>query len=49
MGPLTSEITFTKKQIISRSKTAVVLAELNFETILLNTEYVLRCVKTVMY
>ena len=30
MGPLTSEITFAKKKITSRSKTALVLARIEF-------------------
>ena len=30
MGPLASEITFAKKKIISRSKTALVLARIEF-------------------
>ena len=30
MGPLVSEITFAKKKIISRSKTALVLARIEF-------------------
>ena len=47
MGPLTSEITFAMKKIISRLKTALVISRINFERILRNTEYVLRCLKTV--
>ena len=47
MGRLASEITFAKKKIISRSKQLLNLLELNFERILRNTEYVMRCLKTV--
>ena len=47
MGPLASEITFAKKKIIYVQNYLLYLLELNFERILRNTEYVLRCLKTV--
>ena len=46
MGPLASEITFAKKKIIYVKKQLLYLLELNFERILHDTEYVLRCLKT---
>ena len=47
MGPLASEITFAKKKLYHVKKQLFYLLELNFERILHNTEYVLRCLKTV--
>ena len=49
MGPLASEITFAtkKKKLYHVQKQLFYLLELNFERILHNTEYVLRCLKTV--
>ena len=46
-GPLASEITFAKKKLYHIQKQLFYLLELNFERILHNTEYVLRCLKTV--
>ena len=43
MGPLVSEITFAKKKLYHVQKQLLLLLELNFERILRNTEYVLRC------
>ena len=47
MGPLASEITFARKKLYHVQKQLLYLLELNFERILRNTEYVLRCLKTV--
>ena len=47
MGLLASEITFAKKKIYHVQKQLLYSLELNFERILHNTEYVLRCLKTV--
>ena len=47
MGPLALEITFAKKKLHRVQKQLLYLLELNFERILHNTEYVLRCLKTV--
>ena len=47
MRPLASEITFDKKKIYHVQKQLLYLLGLNFERILHNTEYVLRCSKTV--
>ena len=47
MGPLASEITFAKKKLYHVQKQLLYLLELNFERILHNTKYVLRCLKTV--
>ena len=47
MGLLSSEITFAKKKIYHVQKQLLYSLELNFERILHNTEYVLRCLKTV--
>ena len=47
MEPLASEITFAKKKIYHVEKQLLYLLELNFERILQNTEYVLRCLKKV--
>jgi len=46
MGPLASEITFAKKKLYHIQKQLLYLLELNFERILHNTKYVLRCLKT---
>ena len=49
MGPLASEITFAnwRKKLYHFQKQLLSLLELNFERILHNTEYILRCLKTV--
>ena len=47
MGPLASEITFAKKKLHRVQKQLLYLLKSNFERILHNTEYVLRCLKTV--
>ena len=48
MGLLASEITFAKqKKLYHIEKQLLYLLELNFERILHNTEYVLRCLKKV--
>ena len=47
MGLLASEIIFAKKKLYDVQNHLLFLLELNFERILHNTEYVLRCLKTV--
>ena len=47
MGLLASEIPFAKKKLYLVKKQLLYLLELNFERILHNTKYVLRCLKTV--
>ena len=48
MGPHVSEIAFAKKNVsLTFKKKLFYLLELNFERILHNAKYVLRCLKTV--
>ena len=47
MGPLASEILLPRKKLYHVEKQLLYLLELNFERILHNTEYVLRCLKKV--
>ena len=47
MEPFASEMAFAKKKLYHVLNQVLYLLEMNFERILRNTEYVLRCLKTV--